>query len=122
MTALRRFGWEGFQACPISADVSQDSILGPTIFYNDLLNDLVCNVAIYADDTTLFSKCDQASELWQQVEFSPGFESDLRGIVQWGRKCLVNLNARNTRIDWLDCLNNFNANDVKLDASVLGEN
>ena len=32
---------------------------------------------IYADDTTLYSKCDQASDLWQQLD---GFEleSDLQ--------------------------------------------
>ena len=32
------------------------------VYINDLLDD-VCNIAIYADDTTLYSKCDQASEL-----------------------------------------------------------
>ena len=25
-------------------------------------------IAIYADDTTLYSKCDRASELWQQLQ------------------------------------------------------
>ena len=27
----------------------------------------ICNIAIYAEDTTLYSKCDQASDLWQQL-------------------------------------------------------
>ena len=31
---------------------------------NDLLDDVICNIAIYADDSTLYSKCDQASDLW----------------------------------------------------------
>ena len=30
-----------------------------------LLDDVICNTAIYADDTTLYSKCDQASYLWE---------------------------------------------------------
>ena len=30
---------------------------------NDLPNDVICNIAIYADNTTHYSKCDQASDL-----------------------------------------------------------
>ena len=37
----------------------------------------MCNFAGYADDTTLFSKCDQASDLWQQLELASKLESDL---------------------------------------------
>ena len=42
------------------------SILGPTLFLlyiNDLPDDAICNIAIYADDTTLYCKCNQASDL-----------------------------------------------------------
>ena len=42
-----------------------------------------CNIAIYADDTTLYSRCDQAYNLWQQLELASEFESDLRDIVAW---------------------------------------
>ena len=41
-------------------------ILGPTLFLlyiNDLPDDVICDIAICADDTTLYSKCDQASDL-----------------------------------------------------------
>ena len=31
---------------------------------------LSCNIAIYADDTTLYSSCDWASYLWQQLELN----------------------------------------------------
>ena len=37
---------------------------------NDLSNDVICNIAICPDDTTLYSKCDQASNLWQQLELA----------------------------------------------------
>ena len=30
---------------------------------NDLQDDVICNITIYADDTTLYSKWDQASDL-----------------------------------------------------------
>ena len=42
----------------------------------------VCDVAIYADDTTLYSKCDQASNLWQQLELASELESDLRDTAE----------------------------------------
>ena len=53
------------QEHPFNAGV-QCSILAPTlylIYINDLPDDAVCNIAIYADDTTLNSKCDQVSYL-----------------------------------------------------------
>ena len=60
------------QEYPVNAGVAQGSILGSTLFLlyiNDLRDDDICDIAIYANDTTLYSKCDQASDLWQQLEF-----------------------------------------------------
>ena len=68
------------QGCPVDAVVPQGSIIGPTLFLldiNDLPDDVVCNVVVYADNTTLYSKCDQASNLWQQLELAFELESDL---------------------------------------------
>ena len=33
------------------------------LYSNNLPDDVICDIAIYADDTTLYSKCDQASDL-----------------------------------------------------------
>ena len=49
------------QEYPAKIGVRQGSILGLTIFLlytNDLPDDVICNIAIYVDDTTLYSKFD----------------------------------------------------------------
>ena len=69
------------QEYPVNTGVPQCSIPGPTLFLlyiNDLPDDVICDIAIYADDTTLYSNCDQASDLWQQLELASELESDLR--------------------------------------------
>ena len=76
------------QEYPVNAGVPQAPILGPTFFIlyiNDLPGDVICNIAIYADYTTLYSKCDQASDMWQELELFSGLESDLRGTGALGQ-------------------------------------
>ena len=102
----------------------QGSILGPALFLlyiNDLPDGVICGIDIYADDTTLYSGCDQASDLWRQLELGSELESDLQGTVDWGGKWLVDFNAGKTQLVLFDRSNNNGSIDVKMDGSVLEE-
>ena len=118
-------GGKSSQEYPVYAGVAQGFILGPKLFLllymNDLPDDVICDIAIYADDATLYSKCDQASDLWQQLELASELESDLRDTVGWERKWLVDFNAGKIQLVSFDRPNNTGAIDVKMDGPVLEE-
>ena len=112
------------QEYPVNAGVPQGSILGPTLFLlyiNDLPDDVICDIAIYADDTTPYSRCDRASDMWQQLELASALESDLRDMVDWGKKWLVDFNAEKTQMVSFDRSNNNGSIDVKMSGSILEE-
>ena len=112
------------QENPVNVEVPQGSILGPTLFLlylNGLSDEVICNIAIFADDTTLYCKCDQLSDQWQQLEMASELESDLQDIVDWGRNWLVDFNAGKTQLVLFDQSNDFGAIDMKMDGFVLKE-
>ena len=76
---------------------------------------------MYADDTTLYSKCDQTSDVWQQLELATELESDLRDTVDRGSKWLVDFNAGKTQLVSFDRPKSTGAIDVKMNGSVLEE-
>ena len=112
------------QEYPVNVGVPQGFILGPTLFLlyiNDLPDDVICDIAIYADDTTLYSRCDWDSDPWQQLELASELESDLRDTVDWGKKWLVDFNAEKTQLVSFDQSNNNRSIAVKMGGSILEE-
>ena len=82
-------GWKYSQEYPVNAGVLQEPFLRSILFLlhlNDLPDDVICNIDICADDNVLYSKCDQAFDLWQQLELASELESDLQDTLDWGKK------------------------------------
>ena len=74
-------GGKSSQKYPVNIGDPQGFFLGRALFplyINDLPDDVIYSIAIYADDATLYSNCEQASYLWQQLELA----SELRYGLQ----------------------------------------
>ena len=75
------------------------------------------NIAIYADDTNLYSKFNQVSDLWQQLELASelesDLESDLRDTVCRCRRWLIDFNPGKMQLVLFDWSTNTGATDVK---------
>ena len=100
------------QEYQVNAGVPQGFILGLILFIlyiNGLPDDVICNIAIYADDTTLYLKCDQTFDLWQQLELASELESNLGDTVDWGRKWLFDFNVGKTQLVLFDRSSNTGA-------------
>ena len=112
------------QEYPVNAEAPQGSILGLTVFLlyiNEPPDDVICNIAIYADDTILYSKCDQGSDLCQQLVLASELEANQQDTVDQGGKWLVDFNAGKTQLVLFHLSNNTGAIDVMMDGSVFEE-
>ena len=72
-----------------------------------IYDDVICNIAIYAHNATLFSN--QVSDLWQKLELASELESDIWDAMHWGRKWLVDFNAEKTPLVLFNHSNNTGA-------------
>ena len=57
-------------------------------------------------------KCDEASDLWQQLELAAEFKSNLQHTLHWGRKWLVYFNAGKIQLGSFDQFNNTGATEL----------
>ena len=79
----------------------------------------IWKIKIRTDDTTLYSKFDEASCSWKQLDLAAELESDIQDIVEWGKKWLVDFNTGKTQIVSFHPSNNTVATDMKVDGCVL---
>ena len=113
------------QEYPVYAGVPQGFMLDPTLFLLHIDNMTflmmlsVILLSMQADDTTLYSKCDQASDLCQQLGLASQLASDLQDTVDWSRKKLVSFNAGKTQLVLFDWSNNIGGFDIIIDGSAL---
>ena len=91
---------------------------------NDLPDDVIYDIAIYADDTNSILSVIRhlISDLWQQLELDSEFESDLGNTADWGRTWLADFNAGKTQLVSFDQSNNTSAIYVKMDGLFLRKN
>ena len=67
------FGWKVFFSGKVSKCSWWFLTSGPCFSLS-----VIYNTAIYVDDTTFYSKCDQTSDLWQHLELASELEFDLQ--------------------------------------------
>ena len=73
----------------VNAGVPQGSIYSTAhflLYIHDLPEGFICNITIYGDITTVCYKCDQASDLSQQLQLVSELQFDLQDIVECDSK------------------------------------
>ena len=91
------------------------------LYSNILSTDDICNIAIYPDDSTLYSKCVEASDFWKYPELGSKLEFDLWCFLNLSTKQIVDFSARKAQVVLFDHSNINGAIYMKISGSNLIE-
>ena len=97
-SVINGFKWFWMRSLHKNIELMLEFLMGPFLvlhfsYYLLMTFLMMLNVILlYVDDTILYSKCDQASDLWQRLEseLASELESDLQDTVSWDEKWMVN--------------------------------
>ena len=76
------------------AGVPQGSVLGPLLFLiyiNDIIQNIISDCLLYADDTSLFDVVEDPALIFSKLS------DDLNSIKEWASKWLVTINPSKTK-------------------------
>ena len=99
-------GWEG-----IGAGVIQGSVLGPFLFpiyINDIVDDLDCNIKLFADDTSLYVIVDEQN----YIQAADMLSTDLSHIHNWSQNWAIKFNPNKTESVLFTRKNNVDYHNV----------
>ena len=111
------------QEYSVNAGVPQESIVGPTLFLlyiNDLPDDVICNIAICADDTTLYLSVIRHLICGNNLNWLVNLNLIYK-TLDWSKNWVVDSNAGKTQLVSFDQSNNNGSVDVKMGGFVLQE-
>ena len=110
------------QKYPVNARLPRASILGPTLFLlyiNDHPDHIICDIDIYADDTTLCSKCDQAFDCGNNLNWLLNLNLIFKTLETGVRSgLLISILGRKTQLVSFYQSNNSGSINVKMDGPV----
>ena len=92
------------------------------IFINDLPDNIISELAIFADDTSLYSCLNEKSGLFECLELAAGsLELDLSSVTEWGSQWLVTFNSVKTKLLSVNRYRNSDDIPISMADSVLTE-
>ena len=91
------------------------------IFINDLPDTLISDLAIYADDTSLYSCVNEKSGLFERLELAGSLELDLSSVIEWGSQWLVTFNSAKTKLVSINRYHNSVNIPISMADNVLAE-
>ena len=72
----------------VNTGVPQDPVFGPTLlllYINDLPDNVVSTLVMYADDTTLFNSVDKTKSSVQRQQLCDTLNRDLQCVEEWSQ-------------------------------------